>query len=305
MTNGSSIGTWSFHPIITSFPPTVLPNIAYWNVTNGTWEYQVQLAWPLNWTSTNVDSIVDTLYVLDGNALGQTATEAFRRRRPVEFAQPDTIVVSIGYLDLISDSPYSNGRSYDYQPPVCANCTPAELPGVPSNADNFIAFLDDVLRPWVRNMAFPNVDFNRDGLYGHSFGGLFVLYALLVRPDLFDTFMTASPALFWNNDYILSHLDPLKSEGLPNGTMKPAFQISYGGLEQYPVKRRTETEEEYEFRKSILEPMRMTDLTNRLYNELQDSPKLRDIEIHEYPFSDHAAVAAAALCDGIDYFLDW
>ncbi|PSN65016.1 siderophore esteras-like protein IroE-like protein [Corynespora cassiicola Philippines] len=300
----SSIGSWSFTPLIESFPSTVLPNVGFWNVSNGTWEYQVQLAWPLNWTSRNEDSTVDTMYVLDGNALGLGATEAFRRRRPVEFNQPDAIVVSIGYPETIADSPYSVNRGYDMQPPVCDTCPPAEQPGVPSNADNFITFIDDVLRPWVRDTVFPNAEFSRDALYGHSFGGLFVLYALLVRPDLFDTFLSASPALFWNNDYILDQLEPLKTESNSSGT-KPAFQISYGALEQFPVKRRTETEEEFEFRKSIIVPMRMTDLTNQLYDELKDSPALRDIELHEYPFSDHAAVGGAALSDGIDYFLDW
>ncbi|KAF2199304.1 siderophore esteras-like protein IroE-like protein [Delitschia confertaspora ATCC 74209] len=303
----SQIGTWSFHPLATSFPGNILPNVQFWNVTNGTWEYQVQVAYPLNWTSTGESSTVDTMYVLDGNALGLTATEALRRRRPVEFAQPDTIVVSIGYPETLPDSPYSSHRSYDYQPPVCSTCPPAPAPGVPSNADNFMEILDSVLRPWVRKSVFPNAQFERDALYGHSFGGLFVLYALLKRPEMFDTFLAASPALFWNDGYILNQLAPLtnKSSLSPLPKKKPAFQISYGALEQFPVKRRTETQADYEFRKSILVPMQMTTLTNRLYNAVKKSTKLRDVSLHEYPFSDHAAVAAAAFGDGIDYFLDW
>jgi predicted alpha/beta superfamily hydrolase len=246
-------------------------------------------------------------YVLDGNALGLTATEAFRRRRPVEFAQPDTIVVSIGYPDTLPDSPYSAKRSYDYQPPVCATCAPAAQPGVPSNADNFIEFIDDVLRPWVRDTAFPNADFSRDALYGHSFGGLFVLYALIVRRDLFDTFLAASGAWFWNDGYILNQLDPLlkKKNDTPPSATKPAFQISYGALEQNPVKRRTETQAEFETRRSFIEPMQMTTYSQQLYKALRKSPVLRDVSLHEYPFSDHAAVGGAALADGIDYFLDW
>ncbi|KAF2014739.1 siderophore esteras-like protein IroE-like protein [Aaosphaeria arxii CBS 175.79] len=303
----SAIGTWSFSPLITSFPSTVLPNVEFWKVTNGTWEYQVEIGYPLNWTSKAADSVVDTMYVLDGNALGLGATESFRRRRPVEFAQPDTIVVSIGYPETIADSPYSTHRSVDFQPPVCDTCTLPEVPGVQSGADNFIEFIDTVLRPWVQDTAFPNADFSRDALYGHSFGGLFVLYALIARPDLFDTFLSASPALFWNNDYILDNLGPLAASNGARDAQndKPAFQISYGALEQFPVKRRTETTEAFEFRKSILEPMRMTTLTNQLYNSIKDSPALRDVELHEYPFSDHAAVGGAALSDGIDYFLDW
>lgn len=245
----------------------------------------------------------DGRYVLDGNALGMTATEAWRRRRPVEFNQPDSIVVSLGYPNLIEDSPYSTGRSYDYQPPVCANCTPPAAPGVPSNADNFITFIDDVLKPWVHSL-FPNANFDRDALYGHSFGGLFVLYALIVRPDLFDTFLSASPALFWNDGYMFNQLGPLKAPANVTSP-KPAFQISYGHLEQFPQRRRTETEEEFEYRKSVLSFSMMTTNCNRLYNELKNSTRLRDVELHEYPFSDHAAVGGAAISDGIDYFLDW
>jgi predicted alpha/beta superfamily hydrolase len=243
-------------------------------------------------------------YVLDGNALGLTGTEAFRRRRPVESAQPDTIVVSIGYSDLIADSPYSLHRGYDFQPPVCDTCTPAPAPGVPSNADNFIEFIDDVLRPWVRNTIFPNAEFSRDALYGHSFGGLFVLYALLVRPDLFDTFLAASGAWYWNDAYILDQLGPLTNPPSDN-VNKPAVQISYGALEQNPVKRRTETQAEFEAREAFYQTLQMTTLSNQLYNAIKDSSALRDVSLHEYPFSDHSAVGAVALCDGIDYFLDW
>ncbi|KAF2749977.1 alpha/beta-hydrolase [Sporormia fimetaria CBS 119925] len=303
-----SVGSWSFNPIATTFPSGILPNVQYFSASNGTWDYQIQVAFPLHWTSTNEASTVDTMYVLDGNALGQTATEAFRRRRPVEFAQPDTIVVSIGYDELIADSPYSLQRGYDFQPPVCPTCPPAPAPGVPSNADNFIEFIDDALRPWIRNTVFPNADFSRDALYGHSFGGLFVLYALLQRPDLFDTFLCASPALYWNNGYILqpSQLAPLTNPTTPAPLpKKPAFQLSYGLLEQYPVKRRTETQAEFETRKSFVQSLQMVTLSNQLFAKIKDSKKLRDVSLRPYPFSDHAAVGAAALADGIDYFLDW
>lgn len=306
----TSIGSWSFHPLATSFPSTVLPNIEYWNVTNGTWEYQVQLSWPLNWTSTESVSTVNTLYILDGNALAQTATEAFRKRRPVDSTEPDWVVVSIGYPDLIPDSPYSQGRYYDYQMPVCSTCPPPppNQPGVPSNGENFLDFLETVLRPWVRN-HFPNAKFDREGLYGHSFAGLFTVYTLLTRPHLFDVYLSASPFLIWNNEYIFSANGPLKSP--PNSTYdnsnatKPALQLSYGGYEESPKKRRTETREEFEARKAFLSSFKYETLAKRLYKELKKSARVMDVELHEYPFSYHAAVGSAALCDGIDYLIDW
>jgi predicted alpha/beta superfamily hydrolase len=175
---------------------------------------------------------------------------------------------------------------------------------VPSGGDAFINFLDHTLRPWVHTI-FPNVEFNRDGLYGHSFSGLFVIYVLLTHPDMFDVFLSASPYLIWNNDYIFSQDGALATAPLSNSTKKPALQISYGGYEQHPQKRRRETQAEYEARRDFLSLLRIEELCTNLYGELEGSSRLRDIELHEYPFSYHAAVGSAALCDGIDYFLDW
>ncbi|KAF1953916.1 siderophore esteras-like protein IroE-like protein [Byssothecium circinans] len=305
----SAIGNWTFTSLITSFPSTIFPNLGFWNASNGTWEYQIEVAWPLNWTSRDEHGVVETLYVLDGNANGHSAIEAVRRRKPVEFNQPDTIVVSLGYPTQIPDGPYSTGRYYDYQLPVCANCTPPAEPGVPSNADNFIAFIDTELRPWIQSTLFPNTKFSRDALHGHSFGGLFVLYAMISRPDLFDTFLSASPALWWNNNYIFDHLNPLTDPSSPsslrNSSTKPAFQLSFGHLEQYQVRRRIETDEEWEFRRSFLTFSNMSDNCKRLYGLLKNSTRLRDVELHEYPFSDHAALAAVSISDGLDYFYDW
>lgn len=248
-------------------------------------------------------------YVLDGNAQGLSATEAIRRRRPVEFNQPDTVIVSIGYPTTIEDSPYSASRYSDLQPPVCPICPAPTQPGVPSNADGLIAFIDTALRPWLQRHVFRAATFNRDALYGHSFAGLFVLYALTVRPDLFDTFLSASPALYWNDDYVFNHTEffaPLKTNDTARGNgTKPALQLSYGGLEQFPKQRRRETDAEFEFRKSILAPMRMTDLTERLFAELAGSPALRDVALNVFPNSYHATVGTAAFSDGMDYFLDW
>lgn len=245
-------------------------------------------------------------YVLDGNALALTATEANRRRRAVDFDfnQPDTIIVSVGYPELMPDTPYSRSRSYDLQIPACANCTATKFP---SNADNFITFLDSVLRPWIRNTLFPASKFSRDGLYGHSLAGLFALYVLLVRPDMYDTLLSASPSLWWENGYIsiFSQLQNRPSTHARNATSKPAIQISYGALEQFPIRRRLETDEEWARRETHNANTKTEDYCKQLYHLLKRSDVVRDVELHKYPFSDHPAVAAAAFADGLDYFYDW
>lgn len=241
-------------------------------------------------------------YVLDGNAQAQTATEAFRKIRPNDPLHPDTIIVSIGYPYLPYDSPYSDNRYSDYQIPVCSTCPVPELPGVPSGGSAFLSFLDTVLRPWIR-AYFPNAVFDRDALYGHSFSGLFTIWTLATHPHLFDTYLSASPYLIWNNEYIFTHILP--SLKTANSTTKPALQLTYGGREQFPEKRRTETQEAFEARKAILSSIKMQDLCWKLYEEIKDHGFLRHVEIREYPFSYHPAVGGNAIADGLDYFLDW
>jgi predicted alpha/beta superfamily hydrolase len=188
--------------------------------------------------------------------------------------------------------------------PVCATCPPQQdAPGVPSGGEAFITFLDTVLRPWVHSY-FPNVNFDRDGLYGHSFGGLFVIYALLAHPNLFDVFLSASPYLIWNQEYIFSNNSPIYTAH-PNVTSKPAFQLTYGGFEEYPQKRRTETQAAYETRRNFLASLKTETNSNRFYNIIKNDTRIRHSELLEYPFSYHAAVGGNALADGIDYFLDW
>ncbi|RYP58306.1 hypothetical protein DL770_010459 [Monosporascus sp. CRB-9-2] len=159
-----------------------------------------------------------------------TGIEAWRRRLPVESTQPDSIVGSIGYP--ITDSVYGSQRSIDFQPVTPGEPAPP-IPGVRQGADDFINFIEGTLRPFIRS-EFPKVQFSRDAVYGHSFGGLFVVYALLRRPDLFDTFLSASPALYWNDGYILDHTSWLDEAPLLGNATKPAFRLAYGDLEQYP-----------------------------------------------------------------------
>lgn len=200
---------------------------------------------------------------------------------------------------------------------------------MPSNGENFLTFLDEVLRPWIHGKVFgERVTWGRDALFGHSFAGLFTIWALLTRPELFDVYLSASPHLIWDEEYIFGLLGALKTpkpgNGIGNrngngngngngvgnvngnGTARlPALQLSYGALEEHPRKRRTETQADFEQRRAFLNSLKMETLVERLYNEVRNSPRLRDVELLVYLNSYHAAVGSAALCDGVDYFLDW
>ena len=44
---------------------------------------------------------------------------------------------------------------------------------------------------------------SRQALFGHSFGGLFVLYALAHAPEAFSHWIAASPSIFWEDGSLL------------------------------------------------------------------------------------------------------
>jgi predicted alpha/beta superfamily hydrolase len=310
----SLINGWSFNPY-PAFAPTLYPNTAFWNATNDSKNitYQIQLSWPFSWSSTPNATASNktalTMYVLDGNAYGTTAAEAFKRRPPPPATQPDGLVVSIGYP--LTDSVYATTqRSIDFSPPLLP---PPQTP--PSGADDFLEFISGTLRRWVRKRQFPFVTFKRDALYGHSFGGLFVTYALISQPDEFDTYLIASPSLWWNRGIILDEvskrlgsLADANATSEPTGGRKPAVVISYGDLEQFPVRRRKETEAEFQARKGrILTRFNNTMVVqcHDLFDRIEGSGKMRDVLLKEYKGSEHTSVAASAIVDGLEYFVDW
>ncbi|KAK4205399.1 Alpha/Beta hydrolase protein [Triangularia verruculosa] len=297
----ASLGSWSF----TAFPPfpaTVLPNYAVWNATNESQNltYQIGVSWPFE-------------YVTDGNAHGLTAAENFKRRKPVDSAQPDSIVVTIGYP--LSNNVYDMTRRFvDLRPPL-----PGPEGDPPSGADDFIAFINGTLRPWVQNTVFPSVTFSRDALYGHSFGGIFVVYALIAYPGMFDTYLAATPTMVWNNGSLLDEVTRRWGTGCSlqepvlacaNETdvgeeRKPAVFITYGSGEQFPSRRRTETEEAFLERKATWQSFKQTEVTEELFYRVQASKRVRDVTLKVYVGQDHAGVASSTLADGIPYFVDW
>jgi predicted alpha/beta superfamily hydrolase len=143
--------------------------------------------------------------------MGMTAMEGFKRRKPVSFGQPDSVVISIGYP--LTNSVYDMANRFvDYKPPLPNN------QGSSAGAEPFLDFIEGALRPWLRDTVFPNVDFTRDALFGHSFGGLLVTYALISRPNMFDTYLAASPALEVQNGSIHDEVMARFGTGNPSGS---------------------------------------------------------------------------------------
>jgi predicted alpha/beta superfamily hydrolase len=62
------------------------------------------------------------------------------------------------------------------------------------SADNFLKFIREELKPFIK--ANYRIDAEDSSISGHSFGGLFGLYALLHAPNTFKRYIISSPSIW-------------------------------------------------------------------------------------------------------------
>lgn len=93
------------------------------------------------------------------------------------------------------------------------------------------AFLDVIerrIKPEVERRA--RIDTRQQALWGHSLGGLFVLNALYTRPAAFQSYLAASPSLWWSQGAALG--DP-EQQFVQNVHGQPAkLWLMLGGAER-------------------------------------------------------------------------
>lgn len=155
------------------------------------------------------------LYALDGKAVFDMLAR--------EFTLDDlkTVIVGISHDSLgVLDGP---AIAYDFTPPSPGADRPMGLPRDPAGMNphpggGAEAFLDVLLHRiepalverLAQHPAPVAVNTAQRGIYGHSYGGLFVLYAYLKRPQDFIHSFAASPALWWNRQALMAELHGLE-----------------------------------------------------------------------------------------------
>lgn len=153
------------------------------------------------------------LYMVDGNAVIATAVDAVRVQScyPSGTNVAPGMVVAIGYP---TDGAYDPlRRSWDLSPPPGQAYPPFNKDGPEvrtGGGEGFLRFIEDDLKPLLES-RFP-IDRDRQTLFGHSFGGLFALYALCRRPRAFRTWVAVSPAISWEDSVIAGIRDTVTAE---------------------------------------------------------------------------------------------
>jgi predicted alpha/beta superfamily hydrolase len=152
------------------------------------------------------------LYMTDGNAVIATAVDVVRAQAnyPLGTGIQEGVIVAIGYPVEAAYDPLR--RSWDLGPPPGKTYPPffENTPDVRTGgAGEFLAFIEDELKPWIEGRV--KIDRSRQTLYGHSFGGLFALYALFNRPLAFRTWISASPAIYWEDRVLDRYFETFKA----------------------------------------------------------------------------------------------
>jgi len=115
------------------------------------------------------------VYLLDGNnAMAELGEDWLKE---LEAGNPPLLVM-IGYD--IADRYDMDQRTRDY---------------TGAGSADFLTLIESSIKPLVQSRQ--PIDRTQQMLWGHSFGGLFVLYALFENPGAFQTWVAASPSLWF------------------------------------------------------------------------------------------------------------
>jgi uncharacterized protein len=123
---------------------------------------------------------------------------------------PPMIVVGLFNTDRTRDlTPYKD-KDDDTQLPTAGG------------GDRFLRFIEIELVPWVES-RYRTEKFR--AFAGHSFGGLFAMHALAVRPNLFNAVIAVSPTLAWRQGEAAKRIDTALEQ---QRTLKGALYVTLG-----------------------------------------------------------------------------
>jgi predicted alpha/beta superfamily hydrolase len=165
------------------------------------------------------------IYVLDAQWSFETLAETAKLQEPV---LGPIVVIGIGY-----PQGREGKRLRDMTIPVDRATLPSNRFDPPygeiGGADRFLSFIVEKVTPAAKRRV--HIDPRRQTLFGHSLGGLLVLHTLFTRPDTFQTYVAASPSIWWGNRAIVGEMRSLLKADV---THARRLLLTVGSLEQTP-----------------------------------------------------------------------
>ncbi|MGM9486856.1 alpha/beta hydrolase-fold protein [Ideonella sp. YS5] len=199
----------------------------------------------------------DVLYILDGDS-NLKSISAIQQFAQAEAHLPPMIMVAV----------FNTHRDRDMLP---ATATAAS-----SGAAHFLSFFKNELIPYV-NRSYPSNGNNI--LFGHSFGGVFAMYALLAEPQLFNAYLAIDPSFWWGDGYMKKFAsDKLGAVSQPGKSLFIAGREGEG-----------------------LQQMGIADMESLLKAK---APKDLNWKVAAYSGETHGSVRLKGIYDGLRYFYE-
>jgi len=258
-------------------------------------DYQLWVAEPVAGVMPLPPGPRQVLYVLDANLFFGTAAEMSRLISQLYGELPPLLVVGVAY-ETTQAAVQAELRARDFTPTPESGFGGMEqsLPGAPKptlpedrrlgRAAQFLDFLTQEVRPFIEG-RFAVAD-GDSTLFGSSLGGLFALYALLERPEAFDAYIAVSPAIWWDDGYLLQREQEVARSR--DDLSAKLFLAVGGGEERADIPQ--------------LAPFRMVSNLRTFAGRLQDR-KYRSLALETRVFDgeSHTSVVPVALTHGLRY----
>lgn len=133
---------------------------------------------------------------------------------------PEFIYVGLGYAG--EDLNYGNLRRWELSPVPFGGGGPDES----GHAADFRDTIENEIIPFVEREY--RVDPSFRVLAGASLGGLFTLYSMYTKPELFHGYVAATPAVVVGNDWLLGYEEKFAASGKP---LNARLYVTGGGNE--------------------------------------------------------------------------
>jgi predicted alpha/beta superfamily hydrolase len=162
---------------------------------DGERHYKIVVGIPKKEIKETTEKGLPVIYMLDGNAaMAALSDDLFSRLELLP------VIVAIGYktelrFDVVS-------RAFDYTPAPPDGSKPKDERGRKGGgADIFAELIETKIKPKVETLA--KINKQQQTIWGHSYGGLFVLNTLLKHHEMFQNYVAADPSFWWQDGVIL------------------------------------------------------------------------------------------------------
>jgi hypothetical protein len=174
-------------------------------------DMQIFIKFPANYDS-NPQKIYPCMYVTDANLTFALVANIAGVYSVPEVVEPQIFVVGIGYkVSVLAE--WGGYRTRDLTPTnIPARDTYwsgafSKMGGIPveaktGGAPQFLDFIEKELFPFMESNY--RISPAGRGLGGYSYGGLFTLYAMLNRPELFSIYYAGSPSISYDNGLLFT-----------------------------------------------------------------------------------------------------